>query len=75
MLQIISAVCLSQWEKFTVEPPDKLVKMICIFRPGPSSMFSGIRYGAQIWNDLPANVKHVPSVQMFESNYLKMYFS
>ena len=31
-------------EKFTVEPPEKLVKMICIFRPGPSSMFSGIRY-------------------------------
>ena len=35
-----------------------------------------LRYsGAQIWNDLPANVKHVPSVQMFKSNYLKMYFS
>ena len=45
MLQIISAVFfLSQWEKFTVEPTDKLAKMICIFSPGPSSMFSGIRY-------------------------------
>ena len=73
MLQIISAVCLSLWEKFTVAPLDKLVKMICIFRPGPCSMFSGIRY--DMWNDLPANVKHVPSVKMFKSNYLKMYFS
>ena len=35
-----------------------------------------LRYsGAQIWNDLAANVKHVPSVQMFKSNYLQMYFS
>ena len=35
-----------------------------------------LRYSdAQIWNDLPANVKHVPSVQMFKSNYLKLYFS
>ena len=26
-----------------------------------------LRYsGALIWNDLPANVKHVPSVQMFK---------
>ena len=33
-----------------------------------------LRYaGALIWNDLPANVKQ--SVQMFKSNYLKMYFS
>ena len=35
-----------------------------------------LRYsGALIWNDLPANVKHVPSVQMFKSNYLQMYFN
>ena len=35
-----------------------------------------LRYtGAQIWNDLPANVKHVPSVHMFKSNYLNIYFS
>ena len=35
-----------------------------------------LRYsGVRIWNNLPANVKHVPSVQMFKSNYLKMYFS
>ena len=31
--------------------------------------------GALIWNYLPANVKHVPSVQMFKSNYLQIYFS
>ena len=35
-----------------------------------------LRYsGVLIWNDLPANVKHVPSVQMFKLNYLQMYFS
>ena len=35
-----------------------------------------LRYsGALIWNDLPAHVKHVQSVQMFKSNDLKMYFS
>ena len=34
-----------------------------------------LRYaGALIWNNLPANVKHVQSAQMFKSNYLKMYF-
>ena len=34
----------SMFKKFTVESLDKLVKMICIFRPGPSLMFTGIRY-------------------------------
>ena len=35
-----------------------------------------LRYsGALIWNDLPANVKHVPSAQMFKSNYLQMDFN
>ena len=32
-------------------------------------------YGVHICNDLPANVKLVPYVQMFKSNYLKLYFS
>ena len=27
------------------------------------------------WNDLPANVKHVPSVQMFKLNVLKLVFN
>ena len=78
MVQIISAVCLCQWEKFTVEPPDKLVKNYLYLPPRAKlNVFRNtLRYsGAQIWNDIPANVKHVPSVQMFKSNYLKMYFS
>ena len=56
-----------------IEPLDKLDDLY----PPRGSMFTGIRYDtlALIWNDLPANVKHVPSVQMFKSNYLQMYFN
>ena len=35
-----------------------------------------LRYsGAHIWNNLPANVKNVSSVEMFKTSYLNMYFS
>ena len=76
MLQIIYASFLSQWGKFTVEPLDKLVKNDLYLPPRAklNDYRNTLRYsGALIWNDLPA--KHVQSVQMFKSNYLKMYFS
>ena len=31
--------------------------------------------GAHIWNNLPAKVKNVSSVEMFKTSYLNMYFS
>ena len=35
-----------------------------------------IRYsGAYIWNNLPAKVTNVSSVEMFKMSYLNMYFS
>ena len=35
-----------------------------------------LRYsGAHIWNNLPAKVKNVSSVEMFKTSYLNMYFS
>ena len=35
-----------------------------------------IRYSsAYIWNNLPAKVKNVSSVEMFKKSYLNMYFS
>ena len=61
MLQIISAVCLSQWEKFTLEPPDKLLKNDLYLPPRAKlNVFRNTlrNFGAQICNDLPANVKH-----------------
>ena len=35
-----------------------------------------LRYsGAYIWNNLPAKVNNVSSVEMFKTSYLNMYFS
>ena len=72
MLQIISAVCVSQWVKITVELLDKLVKNDLYLPPGVKLNIyrNTLRYsGVQIWNDLPADVKQVPYVQIFESKY------
>ena len=58
---------LSQRGKFTVEPLDKLVKNDLYLPPRAKLNVyrNTLRYsGVLIWNDLPANVKHVQSVQI-----------
>ena len=78
MLQIISAGCLSQWWKFTVEPPDKLVKND-LYRP-PSAKLNvyrnTLRYPAWCpnleWSTCKTCAQYV---EMYKWNYLKMYFS
>ena len=67
MLQIISAACLRQWGEVHSRTTRQTCENDLYLPPGVKLNIyrNTLQYsGAQIWNDLPANVKQVPYVKL-----------